>query len=75
MTVHDILEPWRTSLDVDDAATLTRYMEWVADLARVSLQAARSMDAHDPTGMIYGDLQNELHAAAEAVYPGVVEDS
>jgi hypothetical protein len=75
MTVHDMLEPWRTSLDVDDAATLARYMEWVNDLARLALQTARAMDNRDPGGMVYGDLANELHAAAEAVYPNVLEDS
>jgi hypothetical protein len=75
LTVHDMLEPWRTSLDVDDAATLARYMEWVEDLARLSLQAARAMDSYDLAGNVFCDLQNELHAAAEAVYPNVLEDS
>jgi hypothetical protein len=75
VTVHDILAPGRSSLDVDDAATLERYMEWTRDLARMALVASRAMDGQDPTGMIHGALPNELHAAAEAVYPGVVEDS
>jgi hypothetical protein len=62
-------EEWQSPAYLDDEHAMRAYLDAVADLAKVALDAARKFDRDNATGP--HDLANELHSAAAYVVPGV----
>jgi hypothetical protein len=69
-TLREMLpEEWRSPHFIDDEAAMRDFLDAVADLAKVALDAARKFDRDNAMGP--HDLANELHSAAAYVVPGV----